>query len=64
MKNEELKSKSMDELKELLLQFKKEAFNLRFQKSSGQLDNTARVRVVRRTVARIRTLIRQQAAAN
>jgi large subunit ribosomal protein L29 len=53
MKNEEIKGKSNDELKTQSLQLRKEAFNLRFQKASGQLTNTARIRQVRRDIARI-----------
>ena len=66
MKAEDLRAKSVDELKDQLGQLRKEAFNLRFQAASGQLENTARTRVVRRTIARIKTLLnerqRQQAA--
>ena len=62
MKTAELKSKSPDELKALLTEQKKEAFNLRFQKTSGELENTARIRIVRRTIARIETLLNKQAA--
>ncbi len=54
----ELRTKSADELKETLFALKKEQFNLRFQKASGQLENTARVRQVRRTIARVKTLLR------
>ena len=57
MKQSELKDKNVDQLREDLSAFKKEAFNLRFQKASGQLENTARVRVVRRTIARILTIL-------
>ena len=57
MKQSELKDKNVDQLKEDLSSFKKEAFNLRFQKASGQLENTARVRVVRRSIARILTIL-------
>jgi len=57
MKTEELKGKSRDELTGLLGDLQKEQFNLRFQKASGQLENTARVRVVRRDIARIKTLL-------
>ncbi len=57
MKQSELKDKNEDQLRENLDSFKKEAFNLRFQKASGQLENTARVRVVRRSIARILTLL-------
>jgi large subunit ribosomal protein L29 len=63
MKASELRSKSGDELREQLLQLKKEQFNLRFQKATGQLENTSRVREVRRDIARLKTLLGQQAAA-
>jgi len=59
MNASELKGKSADELKGMLIDLKKEQFNLRFQKATAQLDNTARVRVVRRDIARIRTQINQ-----
>ncbi len=58
MKAEDLRAKSADELKSELMSLKKEAFNLRFQKATGQLENTARVRQVRRDIARIKTTIR------
>ena len=61
MKLEDLKNKSLDQLQSSLVEFKKEAFNLRFQKANGQLDNTSRVRIVRRSVARIMTLMKQKA---
>ena len=57
MKAEELKGKSGDELRTQLLDLKKEAFNLRFQRASGQLENTARIRHVRRDIARIKTAL-------
>jgi len=57
MKAAELRGRSRDELKEQLLELKKEQFNLRFQKATGQLENTARVRQVRRDVARIKTIL-------
>ena len=60
------RAKSDDELREALLGLKKEQFNLRFQKASGQLESTARVRDVRRDVARIKTILGErgrQAAA-
>lgn len=57
MKAADLLAKSDDELKEKLLDLNKEAFNLRFQVVSGQLENTARVRQVRRDVARIKTAL-------
>ena len=61
MKVAEIKGKTKDELKGQLIALKKEAFNLRFQRASGQLDNTARVRQVRRDIARIKTVLRAQA---
>lgn len=57
MKAEELRGKTPDELTTQLLELKKEAFNLRFQRASGQLENTARVRQVRRDIARIKTIL-------
>ncbi|PHZ83526.1 50S ribosomal protein L29 [Paremcibacter congregatus] len=59
MKTSELRGKSVDELNGLLLDLKKEQFNLRFQRATAQLENTARVRVVRRDIARVRTLLNQ-----
>ncbi len=63
MKAEELRAKSPDELKTDLMSLKKEAFNLRFQRATGQLENTARVRQVRRDIARIKTTIRDLSRA-
>ena len=57
MKAEDIKTKTEDELKKLLLEKKKEQFNLRFQKSGGQLENTAEIRKTRRTIARIKTFL-------
>ena len=57
MKVEDVRAKSDDELKEQLLDLRKEAFNLRFQTASGQLENTARVRQVRRDIGRIKTIL-------
>lgn len=56
MKINELRGKTEDELKSLLTDMKKEAFNLRFQKQSGELENTSRINEVRKTVAKIKTL--------
>lgn len=61
---EELRMKTEDQLKGDLANLKKEAFNLRFQQANGQLENTARVRSVRREIARINTLLGQKAAAS
>jgi large subunit ribosomal protein L29 len=57
MKASEFRTRSQDQLREQLLQLKKEQFNLRFQKATGQLENTARVREVRRDIARIKTIL-------
>ena len=61
----DLRTKTDDELSEQLLELRKESFNLRFQAASGQLENTARVRQVRREIAKIKTIIggRSNAAA-
>jgi large subunit ribosomal protein L29 len=53
----ELRDKSRDQLQDQLTTLKKEQFNLRFQRASGQLENTSRVRVVRRDIARIQTIL-------
>ncbi|MDP5309163.1 50S ribosomal protein L29 [Paracoccus spongiarum] len=58
----ELKTKTPDQLKDQLVALKKEAFNLRFQQATGQLENTARMRAVRRDVARVKTILNQKAA--
>ena len=55
----ELKEKTVDQLNELLVDLKKEAFNLRFQAATNQLENTARMRVVKKDVARVKTIINQ-----
>jgi large subunit ribosomal protein L29 len=62
MKAGDLRVKTEDQLREQLLQLKKEQFNLRFQRATGQLENTARVREVRRDIARIKTILAAQAA--
>lgn len=59
----ELRAKTVDQLKETLLELKKEQFNLRFQKASGQLENTARVTSVRREIAVIKTILGERARA-
>ena len=60
---EEIRGMTPDQLKDQLLSLKKEQFNLRFQKASGQLENTARVRAVRREIAQIKTALGQRAQA-
>jgi len=62
MNAEELKQKTPDQLRDQLVALKKEAFNLRFQKATNQLENTARIRQVRRDVARVKTVLNQKAA--
>ena len=62
MNAQELKSKTPDQLRDSLVALKKEAFNLRFQQATGQLENTSRMRAVRRDVARIKTVLNQKAA--
>lgn len=62
MNAQELKSKTPDQLRDQLVALKKEAFNLRFQQATGQLENTARMRLVRKDVARIKTVLNQKAA--
>ena len=62
MKAQELKEKTPEQLQEQLVALKKEAFNLRFQQATGQLENTARMRAVRRDAARVKTVLNQKAA--
>ena len=59
----DFKTLTVDQLDDELVKLKKEQFNLRFQRASGQLENTSRVRVVRRDIARIMTIARQKRAA-
>ena len=63
VKAEELRAKTPDELKTQLVELKKEQFNLRFQVAGGQVENPSRARVVRREIARIKTVLGQQASA-
>ena len=58
----ELRTKTPDQLRDSLIALKKEAFNLRFQQATNQLENTARMRAVKRDVARIKTVLNQKAA--
>jgi len=57
MKAEDLKTKTPDELKSLLMDLKKKQFNLRFQRSQGQLENTSQIRAARRDIARVKTFL-------
>lgn len=61
---EDLKAKSAAELNDELVAAKKELFNLRFQNATNQLDNTSRIKEVRRNIARIQTVITEKAAQN
>ena len=64
MKASDLRSRSVDELTDELGRLKKEQFNLRFQKATGQLEKTARIRQVRRDIARVKTTAAQKRAAD
>ncbi|MCF3934647.1 50S ribosomal protein L29 [Acuticoccus sp. M5D2P5] len=64
MRAEDVRAKTSDELVDQLRDLKKEQFNLRFQRATGQLENTARVRVIRRDIARIKTILGQRRAAD
>jgi large subunit ribosomal protein L29 len=63
LKTGDLKVMTVDQLDDELVKLKKEQFNLRFQRATGQLENTSRVREVRRDIARIRTVAQQKRAA-
>ena len=59
MKTADLRAKSPDELQQSLLDLRKEQFNFRFQKTTGKIENTSRIRVVRRDIAKIKTLLNE-----
>ncbi|TIQ17028.1 MAG: 50S ribosomal protein L29 [Mesorhizobium sp.] len=63
MKAEDIRTKSLDQLTDELASLKKEQFNLRFQKATGQLEKTARVKQVRKDIARIKTIAAEKSAA-
>ena len=63
MKNTDIRALSKDQVKDEVLKLKREQFNLRFQRATGQIENTARIRQIRRDVARLKTAQSQQAAA-
>lgn len=63
MKQDELKGKTQDELKEMVGYLKKELFNLRFQKAAGELSNTSRFNEVKKNIARIKTFMNTNKAA-
>lgn len=60
MKTADLRAKTKDELEQELLNLRKEQFNYRFQKSTGQLENTGNIRIARRNVAKIKTVLNEQ----
>jgi large subunit ribosomal protein L29 len=62
MKPDDIRGMTVDQLDDELLKLKKEQFNLRFQRATGQLENSSRVRVVRRDIARIKTIAQQKRA--
>ena len=64
MKATDIRTMTADQLDDELAKLKKEQFNLRFQKATGQLEKTDRVKEVRRDIARIKTIARQKAAVN
>ena len=63
MDSSELRKMTPDQLREQLVQLKKEAFNLRFQRATGQLESPARMRSVRRDVARVKTILNEMSRA-
>jgi large subunit ribosomal protein L29 len=63
MKANDIRAMTNDQVKDEILKLKKEQFNLRFQRATGQIENTARIRQIRRDIARLKTVQSQQAAA-
>lgn len=63
VKAQDLRAKTEDELKSQLVDLKKESYNLRFQGATGQLENPSRMRIVRREIARVKTILAEQAKA-
>ncbi|MCD1636827.1 50S ribosomal protein L29 [Martelella mediterranea] len=64
MKTSDVHAMSEDQLKDKLTELKKEQFNLRFQKATGQLEQTGRIKQVRRDIARVKTIASQKASAS
>ena len=64
MKVGDIRAMSPDQMEDAILNLKKERFNLRFQRATGQLENTSRLREARRDIARIKTIAAQQRAKN
>ncbi|WP_421695131.1 50S ribosomal protein L29 [Aestuariivirga sp.] len=63
MQAKDIRVMTKDQVKDEILKLKKEQFNLRFQRATGQVENTARIRQIRRDIARLKTVQSQQAAA-
>ena len=63
MKSEDIRAMSPDQMEDAVLNLKKERFNLRFQRATGQLENTSRMREARRDIARVKTIARQKRSA-
>ena len=63
MKANDIRVMTKDQVQDEILKLKKEQFNLRFQRATGQIENTARIRQIRRDIARLKTVQSQQAAA-
>jgi large subunit ribosomal protein L29 len=64
MKVDDIRAMSADQMEDAILNLKKERFNLRFQRATGQLENTSRLREARRDIARIKTIAAQKRAQN
>ena len=64
VKAQDLRAKTPDELKSQLVSLKKEAYNLRFQGATGELENPTRMRLVRREIARVKTVLAEKASAS
>ena len=62
MNANDLRDKTVDELRDMLASMKKESFNLRFQQATGQLENTSGIKAARRNAARVKTILNQKAA--
>ena len=63
MKVDDIRSLTLDQMDDEVLKLKKERFNLRFQRATGQLENTARLRETRRDIARLKTIAKQKRSA-
>ena len=63
MKSADVRAMTLDQLDDEVVKLKKEQFNLRFQRATGQLENTSRVRAIRRDIARMKTIAAQKRAA-